>query len=821
MIGEYIGNYRLTRLIGEGGMGMVYQAVHDGVGGLAAIKILRPEVAQKKDATTRLFNEARAANSIPHPGIVRIFDCGYTSQGVAYLAMEYLAGESLRARIDRERSLTSSDALHIARQIASVLQAAHSRQVVHRDLKPDNIMLVPDPELPGGERVKLLDFGVAKLAETLNAEPIMTRSDTLMGTPTYMAPEQCRGAKHVTDRSDVYSLGVILYQMLAGVPPFTGETVGELIAMHLADSEPPLASLVPDLSPEIGTLVHSMLRKKPADRPSVDEVAQELKRILFTLSQAAGMSPIQARRMVSETAIALLPPLSPEAQAMLRGNTAPPTLASGDSGPSRSPQPTSPSASASASGTASPAQSAGVSQSTMGRVPGEARRSSSRLPAAVRGDDPALLSTWDGEAVSRFLPPGPSQSSTDAVHPLAVTDRRIEAPTALHPQVAAAGPGPVVPSDPEKTPPIASVTPAKLASSDTPKRGELAPASVPSTAAATQTSVAPHGSRAGLPWFLGAGLLIVGAALIGSLLRSGPSPVGTGTGADLGAVAKGSGLPTDKPIAGPGPGQSSMSPLSTSGNPAPIGPRPDPSFDPKPPLQPTEPATPGTQSKDSPGDDSADKTAHHPSGPKTDSKTDAKGDAKKVAAASDAAQNAALTALRAKQYAEAQQQAQACVDKQPTNHRCWWMLGVAACQRGNQAVSDQARARLLALAKPSLSKEVSRACSGGDSGAASLSLGSFRLRDDREEWLNTASGWFESGRYQQAQALAEKNIAQSPADAWSMIGRSACALGDEQKANQSLSKVNDRVVRSDIVHYCIGKGFAYSIASGNLSKRSK
>ena len=188
------------------------------------------------------------------------------------------------------------------------------------------------------------------------------------------------------------------------------------------------------------------------------------------------------------------------------------------------------------------------------------------------------------------------------------------------------------------------------------------------------------------------------------------------------------------------------------------------------------------------------------SGTKTDSKLDAKGDAKK-ATATDAQQNAALSAMRAKQYAEAQHQAQACVDKQPGNYRCWWMLGVSACQRGDKAVSDQARARLQALAKPSLGKEVDRACSGGDSGAAaSVSLGSLRLRDDQEEWLNTASGLLESGRYQQAQALAEKKVTQSPVEAWSMIGRAACALGDEEKANLSLGKVNDRATRSDIVH---------------------
>ena len=202
-IGQHVGSYRLLRLLGEGGMGMVFEGTHEGVAGRAAIKILRADVASRPEVVTRFFNEARAANAIEHPGIVRIHDSGYTASRVAYLTMEYLEGESLRTRLDRVQRLPTVDALRVARQIASALVAAHRKNVIHRDLKPDNIMLVPDPDLPGGERVKILDFGIAKIAESLSATPMHTRSDMLMGTPTYMAPEQCRGAKSVTERSDV------------------------------------------------------------------------------------------------------------------------------------------------------------------------------------------------------------------------------------------------------------------------------------------------------------------------------------------------------------------------------------------------------------------------------------------------------------------------------------------------------------------------------------------------------------------------------------------------------------------------------------------
>lgn len=276
MIGQQIGNYRLVKLLGAGGMGMVYEAVHDGIGGRAAIKVLRPEIASNKDATQRFFSEARAANLIAHPGIVHIFDCGYTASGIAYLTMEFLEGETLRQRLDRLRILTVSEAIRIMRQVAAALLAAHARSVIHRDLKPDNLMLVRDAELPGGERIKILDFGVAKISEGLAEH---TRTGMLMGTPAYMAPEQCREAKLATDRSDVYSLGVILYQVLAGQPPFQGEYAGDVMAMQMMQEPPPLAQFCPRLQRPVIAFVHRLLEKKPAMRPSMEEVIRELQRL--------------------------------------------------------------------------------------------------------------------------------------------------------------------------------------------------------------------------------------------------------------------------------------------------------------------------------------------------------------------------------------------------------------------------------------------------------------------------------------------------------------------------------------------------------------
>ena len=164
MVGHYIGNYRVIRQLGVGGMGVVYEAMRDDIGVRAAIKLLRPEYAQNAEIAARFFNEARAANMIHHPGIVRVFDYGQIPSGAAYLAMEFLEGESLRQRLEREERLSEVDTMRLGRQVASALAAAHEKQIVHRDLKPENVMLVPDAETPGGERAKILDFGIAAVS---------------------------------------------------------------------------------------------------------------------------------------------------------------------------------------------------------------------------------------------------------------------------------------------------------------------------------------------------------------------------------------------------------------------------------------------------------------------------------------------------------------------------------------------------------------------------------------------------------------------------------------------------------------------------------
>ncbi|MFO0579220.1 MAG: protein kinase [Polyangia bacterium] len=287
-IGKTVGSYRILRQLGEGGMGMVFEAMHESIARRVAIKVLHAEYARNPEAARRFFNEARAVNLIEHPSLVQISDFGQLPDGTAYLIMELLRGESLAHRFRRVGPMPVVQVLQIGWQIADVLCAAHTQQIVHRDLKPENLMLVPDPVAPGGERVKVLDFGIAKVARS--GQPL-TQSRVIMGTPKYMSPEQCRGAGEVDDRSDVYSLGVMLYELLAGKAPFEGEQ-GELIGRHLFMEPPNLGSLVAHLPPPLVSLVHGLLAKDKASRPRMADVRAALGQQLTAAGSTVATTPV-------------------------------------------------------------------------------------------------------------------------------------------------------------------------------------------------------------------------------------------------------------------------------------------------------------------------------------------------------------------------------------------------------------------------------------------------------------------------------------------------------------------------------------------------
>ena len=292
MEGTVIGTYRVLKKLGEGGMGAVYLAEHSLLGRKAAVKVLQPALSRNQDIVQRFFNEARAATAIADPGIVQIFDFGYHADGSAYIVMEFLEGEPLAARIERLGRMAPADALRILRQVASSLSSAHARGIVHRDLKPDNIFLVHDREVAYGERPKLLDFGIAKLTGDTESK-IKTNTAAIMGTPVYMSPEQCRGAGYVDHRSDLYSLGCVLFHMLVGRPPFDGDGVGDIIAAHLREPAPAPSSMAPGIPPEVDGLCLRLMAKQPEQRfASASELADAIGMMLGTsLPPQAAMGP--------------------------------------------------------------------------------------------------------------------------------------------------------------------------------------------------------------------------------------------------------------------------------------------------------------------------------------------------------------------------------------------------------------------------------------------------------------------------------------------------------------------------------------------------
>ena len=297
VVSETVGNYRIVGSLGVGGMGTVYRAEHVLIGRPAAVKLLHPEMTANRDVVTRFFNEARATSAIKHPGIVEIFDFGYTQDSHAYIVMELLEGETLAQRIRAGGRMPTGDAAVLMRDVCSALAAAHDKGIVHRDLKPDNIFIVPDPEQ--GERTKILDFGIAKLTE-MGLASGATKTGAVMGTPTYMSPEQCRGAGQVDHRADLYSIGCMLYELVAGRPPFVNPGAGELIGSHLFVEPEPLSRHAP-VTADLESLVMSLLAKDPAQRV---QTARELGQYLVMIAQAHGAHGRMSVRHTSQHASA-------------------------------------------------------------------------------------------------------------------------------------------------------------------------------------------------------------------------------------------------------------------------------------------------------------------------------------------------------------------------------------------------------------------------------------------------------------------------------------------------------------------------------------
>lgn len=287
MVGHVIDRkYRLDAKIGFGGMGDVYQASRLLIGDHVAIKILHAAHVSDPQAGERFRREAQAAARLKHPNAVSIYDFGVTSEGLVYLVMELVEGQNLRQIIKQQGPLPPATVSEITTQVCSALQVAHQQNVVHRDLKPDNIMV---NATISGLRVKVLDFGIAKLRDLSTSN--LTMTGNVMGTPHYMSPEQCLG-EEIDSRSDLYSLGVVMYQMLTGSLPFNSPTSTAVVMQHVNKEPPSLRSINLSISPAVEAVVLRALAKRREDRPqSADALARELGAAV----NAAASSPVVAR----------------------------------------------------------------------------------------------------------------------------------------------------------------------------------------------------------------------------------------------------------------------------------------------------------------------------------------------------------------------------------------------------------------------------------------------------------------------------------------------------------------------------------------------
>jgi len=284
------GDYEIVRQIGQGGMATVFEGVHRRTRQRVAIKMLRSELSRQREVVGRFFNEARAVRLIHHPSVIEIFEVAQLPDGAAYMVMELLDGETLSAHLRRAGRLGAA-ALPLVREVAAAVAQAHERRIIHRDLKPDNIMLVP---AAAGLRVKVLDFGIAKIAQDAELAPgmgVRTRTGTVFGTPLYMSPEQCRGDGGVGAPTDVYAMGVMLHQLVAGRPPFWANAIGELLVMQIADPPPPLSTVVPDVDPALERLTLSMLDKQPERRPTMRAVLRTLDHLIAGADPARFSTP--------------------------------------------------------------------------------------------------------------------------------------------------------------------------------------------------------------------------------------------------------------------------------------------------------------------------------------------------------------------------------------------------------------------------------------------------------------------------------------------------------------------------------------------------
>ena len=263
--GLVAGKYRLTRLLGRGGMGSVWEGTHTSLGTRVAVKFIDAEYAESPEARSRFENEARAAAKLRSKHVVEVYDHGVSDDGRPFIVMEFLQGEPLDKRLDRVGRLPPKDTAHIISQVCRALMKAHAANIVHRDLKPENVFLVWDDE-EGTDVVKVVDFGIAKFTDAAMGSSSSTRTGSVLGTPYYMSPEQARGLRTVDYRSDLWSVAVIAYRCIVGTLPFEGEAVGDLLVKLCTAPIPVPSRIAPDVPQGFDAWLVKALSREPAER---------------------------------------------------------------------------------------------------------------------------------------------------------------------------------------------------------------------------------------------------------------------------------------------------------------------------------------------------------------------------------------------------------------------------------------------------------------------------------------------------------------------------------------------------------------------------
>ena len=288
LLGQILaGKYRIDERLSEGGMGTVYKGTHVLMDKTVAVKVLRPSLAADEKIVARFSREARAASKISHPHALSVTDFGEDENGTVFLVMEYVDGRTLKDIIRQEGPMPLARVVEIIKQVGSALDAAHAQGVVHRDLKSDNIMLL---NTMNADYAQVLDFGIAKIKEREGEyDPCLTAPDLVIGTPQYMSPEQCSQAPDIDARSDIYSLGVIIYEMLVGHVPFTGGSPTEIMLKQMQQAAPSILNERSDVPRAVAQVVARALEKLPHDR--YDSAG----RLIDDLTIAAGMEPVAVR----------------------------------------------------------------------------------------------------------------------------------------------------------------------------------------------------------------------------------------------------------------------------------------------------------------------------------------------------------------------------------------------------------------------------------------------------------------------------------------------------------------------------------------------